>query len=239
MKIIIATPEEIAKSAAAQYKKLLSEKPNAVLGLATGSTPLGLYGELARMCKEGEITFKNARSFNLDEYVGLEPTHDQSYRYFMDTNLFQYIDLPMEKTMVPSGFVKSDEEAALYDEAIDNAGGIDLQLLGVGPNGHIAFNEPGTPLESLTHLVELTESTRRANSRFFASLDEVPTHAVSMGMQSIMHAREIIMIALGENKAETMRNALLGPITPENPASILRLHPNVTFYLDHEAAKYL
>lgn len=239
MKIIIGTQEELAKKAAQRYADLLACKPNAIFGLATGSTPLKLYGELARLCAEGKISFKQAKTFNLDEYAGLAPTHDQSYRYFMNANLFEHIDIPIEQTHVPSGAVKSDEEAAEYDKAIEEAGGIDLQLLGIGHNGHIGFNEPKTPLDSRTHIVELTPSTREANSRFFSSIDEVPTHAVSMGIMTVMQARSIILLAYGKGKAPIIRDTIKGRITDENPASILRLHPDVTFYLDEEAASLL
>ncbi len=178
MKLIVGTREEVIRKAAGRYVELLHRKPDAVLGLATGSTPLGLYAELARLCKAGDISFARAKSFNLDEYVGLDGSNDQSYRHFMDKNLFSQIDIRPENTHVPSGFVKSDDEAEQYDAEIAAAGGIDLQLLGIGHNGHIGFNEPLTPFDSLTHIVKLTESTREANRRFFANMDEVPTHAV-------------------------------------------------------------
>lgn len=234
MKIIIDTPENIAKTAAKQYAALLREKPGAVLGFATGSTPLELYRELARLCNAGEISFQNATTFNLDEYAGMKGIEEQSYRRFMDENLFSKIDIKRENTHVPSG---TDIAAApLYDGAVEAAGGIDLQLLGIGNDGHIGFNEPGTPFGSKTHLVELTEITRRANARFFNSLDEVPTQAVTMGIKTVMNARKIILIALGENKAEIISKALLGDVTPEVPASVLQLHPFVEVYLDEAAA---
>ena len=194
MKVIVDSAENIAAMAAQQYVDLLKRKPNAILGGATGSTPLGLYAELIRLNKAGEISFKDASSFNLDEYVGLDGTHDQSYRYFMDHNLFDHIDIDKARTRVPSGIDTSDPAA--YDKEIAAAGGVDLQLLGIGNNGHIGFNEPGTPFGSLTHIVELTESTREANKRFFASLDEVPTHAVTMGVKTVMQARSIILMAI-------------------------------------------
>ena len=237
MKIIIDTTENIAKKAAQRYVELLSKKPNAILGGATGSTPLGLYAELVKLNKEGKVSFKDAMSFNLDEYVGLEPTHDQSYRYFMNENLFNHIDIPMEKTFVPSGIDIS--KAIEYDAAIEAAGGIDLQLLGIGNNGHIGFNEPGTPFGSQTHVVDLTESTRVANARFFASLDEVPTQAVTMGIRTVMNAKSVILMALGKGKAEIIRKTIQGEVTPEVPASVLQLHPDVEFYLDYEAASLL
>ena len=237
MKIIIDSAEKIAALAAQQYVDLLKRKPNAILGGATGSTPLGLYAELVRLNKAGEISFKDASSFNLDEYVGLDGTHDQSYRYFMDHNLFDHIDIDKSRTRVPSGIDVSDPSA--YDKEIAAAGGVDLQLLGIGNNGHIGFNEPGTPFGSLTHVVELTESTRDANKRFFKSIDEVPTHAVTMGVKTVMQARSIILMAIGPAKAPIMKEMLQGPVTEKVPASVLQLHPDVTVYMDFEAAKLL
>ncbi|MGN1452262.1 MAG: glucosamine-6-phosphate deaminase [Eubacteriales bacterium] len=239
MKIIVDTPENIARLAAKRYVALLKEKPNAVLGYATGSTPLGLYGELARLNAAGEVSFADAVTFNLDEYVGLDGTHDQSYRWFMDKNLFDRIDIKKENTHVPCGIGMTDEKAAGYDRQIEAAGGIDLQLLGIGNNGHIGFNEPGTPFGSVTHVVELTESTRQANARFFASIDEVPTAAVSMGIKTVMNARSIIFIALGSAKAEIVKKMICGEVTPAVPASVLQLHPDVEVYIDHAAAALL
>ena len=237
MKVIIDSAENIAAMAAQQYVDLLKRKPNAILGGATGSTPLGLYAELVRLNKAGEISFKEASSFNLDEYVGLDGAHDQSYRYFMDHNLFDHIDIDKDRTRVPSGIDISDPAA--YDKEIQAAGGVDLQLLGIGNNGHIGFNEPGTPFGSLTHIVELTESTREANKRFFTSIDEVPTHAVTMGIKTVMQARSIILMAIGPAKAPIMKEMLQGPVTEKVPASVLQLHPDVTVYMDYEAAKLL
>ncbi|MBQ6453871.1 MAG: glucosamine-6-phosphate deaminase [Coriobacteriales bacterium] len=239
MQIIVDTPQNIAKRAAAIYQEILAAKPNAILGFATGSTPLDLYAELVRLNKAGEISFKDVTSFNLDEYVGLSPEHDQSYRYFMEHNLFNHIDIDLARTHVPSGLDVSDEALAGYDEAIKAAGGVDMQLLGIGINGHIGFNEPGTPLESLTHVVTLTESTREANKRFFASIDEVPTHAATMGIKTVMNARKIMLIALGENKADAIRATIKGPVTPDCPASVLQLHPDVVVFLDEGAASKL
>ena len=237
MKVIIDSAENIAAMAAQQYVDLLKRKPNAILGGATGSTPLGLYAELVRLNKAGKISFKDASSFNLDEYVGLDGTHDQSYRYFMDHNLFDHIDIDKARTRVPSGIDVSDPAA--YDKEIAAAGGVDLQLLGIGNNGHIGFNEPGTPFGSPTHIVELTESTREANKRFFASIDEVPTHAVTMGVKTVMQARSIILMAIGPAKAPIMKEMLQGPVTEQVPASVLQLHPDVTVYMDYEAASLL
>ncbi|NLC73001.1 MAG: glucosamine-6-phosphate deaminase [Ruminococcaceae bacterium] len=239
MKVIIESKEKANKLAAEQYVKLLNSKPDCVLGLATGSTPLGLYAELIRLNKEGIISFSKCSSFNLDEYIGLDGTHDQSYRYFMNTNLFDHVDIRKDHTFVPSGSCKSDEEAALYDEAIEKAGGVDLQLLGIGHNGHIGFNEPLTPFESKTHIEKLTDSTREANKRFFASIDEVPTHAITMGIGTIMKSKIIILVAFGEDKAEIMKKTIEGKPTISVPASLLQLHTDVTVYLDPEAASLL
>ena len=237
MKIIIDSEKNIAACAAQRYVELLKEKPDAILGGATGSTPLGLYAELARLCKAGEISFAKARTFNLDEYVGLDGSHDQSYRYFMNENLFKHIDIDIQNTRVPDGIDTS--AAAAYDEEIAAAGGIDLQLLGIGVDGHIGFNEPGTPWDSCTHVVELHPSTREVNARFFNSIDEVPTHAVTMGIKTVMNARSIILIAIGKSKAEIIRDMIKGPITTDVPASILQLHPFVEVYLDEAAAALL
>lgn len=239
MHIIVTTREEAAKLAVEQYAVLLSTKPKSTLGFATGSTPLALYMELARAYQRSELSFSQATSFNLDEYVGLEENNPQSYRYFMNQNLFSKIDIPLEHTNVPSGETTSTAKADKYEALIQAAGGIDLQLLGIGQNGHIGFNEPGTPFGSTTHLVHLSESTRRANARFFASVDEVPTDAVSMGIKTVMNARAILLFAQGDIKANIIREAIYGPVTEAVPASVLQLHPNVTLYLDAEAAKYL
>ena len=237
MKIFIDTPEKVAEMAAQRYVELLKEKPNAILGGATGSTPLLLYAELARLNKAGEVSFAQAKSFNLDEYVGLDGDHDQSYRYFMDKNLFEHIDIDMANTRVPYGI--NTEIAAEYDKEIEAAGGVDMQLLGIGNNGHIGFNEPGTPFGSITHVVELHESTREANARFFESIDEVPTHAVTMGIKTVMNAKKVILIATGKAKAPIVKEFIQGPVTEDVPASVLQLHPNVEIFLDHEAASLL
>jgi glucosamine-6-phosphate deaminase len=239
MHIIIDTAERIAKLAAAQFIRLIRQKPDAVLGLATGSTPLGLYAELIRAYRAGEISFAEAASFNLDEYAGLPPAHEQSYHAFMRKNLFDHIDLPNERMHIPSGVDHSAERLSGYDRAIAACGGIDLQLLGLGRNGHIGFNEPGTPFETTTHLVRLSEDTRRANARFFANEAEVPGQAVTMGIKTVMNAKSIVLVAFGAEKAEAVERALHGPVTPDMPASVLQLHPFVSVYLDQEAASKL
>ena len=239
MKLIIGKTEEIAVLAAQRYVRLLSEKPQAVLGLATGSTPLSLYAELRRLCAAGELSFARCETFNLDEYCGLDGTHDQSYRYFMNKNLFSGTDVRMDFTHVPSGAVRTDGEAEVYDEDIEAAGGIDMQLLGIGLNGHIGFNEPLTPFTSKTHIVKLTDSTREANKRFFASIDDVPTHAVTMGISTVMKARSILLMATGQGKAEIIKRTVEGKPDIAVPASLLQLHEDVTVYLDEAAASGL
>ena len=239
MKIFIDTPENLAKKAAERYVSLLNKKPAAVLGYATGSTPVGLYRELARRNSAGDMSFAKATTFNLDEYIGLAETHDQSYRYFMNDNLFHHIDIPIESTHVPCGLGDCEAGAKAYEMQIQDAGGIDLQLLGIGHDGHIGFNEPGTPFGSFTHPVDLAERSIQANSRFFASINDVPRRAVTMGIRTVMNARSIIMIALGEDKADIVAQALKGPVTEQVPASVLQLHPFVEIYLDNGAASKL
>lgn len=239
MKVIVDSRQNLAEAAAQGYVSFIQNKPNAVLGLATGSTPEELYAELIKLCNQGEVSFKDVTTFNLDEYCGLSTDHPQSYRYFMQDKLFDHIDIKPENTYVPDGFRTSNEDLIAYDRAIAEAGGIDLQLLGIGVNGHIAFNEPGTPFNSITHMVELTEETRQVNSRFFNDISEVPTHAICMGMRTIMNTQNIILMALGANKAEAIRNTVYGEINPMCPASILQLHPNVTIFVDEEAASLL
>lgn len=239
MKVIIDSRENIARRAADLYEEVLGRKPDAVLGFATGSTPLDLYAELVRRVNAGQLSFRDVTTFNLDEYVGLDPTHDQSYRYFMDKNLFEMIDLDPARVNIPSGLTVSENDCAAYEEKIAKAGGIDMQLLGIGHNGHIGFNEPNTPFGSLTHKVDLTASTIDANARFFASRDEVPKQAVTMGIRTVMNARRLVLIALGEGKAEIIKKTVCGEVTPEVPASVLQLHPDAYIFADFEAAKYL
>lgn len=203
-------------------------KPNSVLGLATGSSPIGAYEQLVNDYKNGNVDFSGITTVNLDEYCGLDGTNDQSYRYFMNDNLFNHVNVDVNKTFVPNGLAADlDSEGANYDELIASLGGIDLQLLGIGHNGHIGFNEPADFFEKATHRVELDTKTREANARFFESLEAVPTSAITMGMQSIMLAKAVMIIASGKEKSEIMKKALYGPITPRVPASILQLHPNL------------
>ena len=234
MKVVYLPKCQIEKEIANVFIEKVKENPNCVLGLATGSSPLGIYKNLIEACKNREVSFKNVKTFNLDEYIGLDGNHDQSYRYFMNHNLFNHIDINKDNTHVPSGFVSNDEIAALYDEAIKAAGGIDIQLLGLGSDGHIAFNEPGTPFDSLTHIAELTEQTITDNARFFASIEDVPTKACTMGLQSIMNAKKIVLIALGKNKVEAVRKLIHGEIDINWPCTILKNHPDVTIYVDSD-----
>ena len=219
MKVVYLEKKQIEEEIAKVFIEKVKENPKCVLGLATGSSPLGIYKNIINAVKNGEVSFENVTTFNLDEYLGLEGTHDQSYRYFMN---------------VPSGFVKDDVEASLYDEAISAKGGIDIQLLGLGSDGHIAFNEPGTPFDSLTHIAELTEQTISDNARFFERIEDVPTKACTMGLKSIMNAKKIVLIATGKSKAEAVKQLINGEITEAWPCTILRNHPDVVIYVDKE-----
>ncbi len=210
--------------------------PASVLGLATGSSPVGIYKQLVEWYKKGDLSFKEITTVNLDEYYGLAPTHEQSYRYFMQSNFFDHIDILPQNTYLPNGLNKDIEaECENYNKTISALGGIDLQLLGMGLNGHIGFNEPGHALEIGTHVVDLAESTIEANARFFSSVDEVPRKAFTMGMRNIMHARKILLVVSGEDKAEMVARAFQGPVTSEIPASVLQLHPDVTLVADEAA----
>ena len=203
-----------------------------MLGLATGSSPIGTYDELVRRYEGGALDFSKVRSVNLDEYVGLDGTHEQSYRYFMDTHLFDRVNIDKKNTYVPNGLAEDPTaHGAWYDENIVSLGGIDLQLLGIGLDGHIGFNEPSDHFVAATHQETLDPSTIEANSRFFASKEEVPTSAITMGMKSIMQAKAIVLIASGKKKEEVLLRAFEGGVTPAVPASILQLHPNVTVIL--------
>ena len=215
-------------------------KPNCVLGLATGSTPIGTYRQLIEWYNKGDLSFANVRSVNLDEYKGLSGDHDQSYRYFMQNNLFNHVDIDVANTSVPNGKAEdADAECAAYDAHIRELGGIDLQLLGMGHNGHIGFNEPADEFVGPTHVVELAQSTIDANKRFFASEADVPRQALTMGMAAILQARSVVVVVSGEDKAEIVHKAFFGPITPRVPASLLQLHPNVTVVGDEAAFSVL
>lgn len=204
-------------------------KPDSVLGLATGSSPLGTYEQLIKWYNKGDIDFSGVTSINLDEYVGLDGDNSQSYRYFMEKNFFSHINIDPKNTFVPSGTAENlEDECHKYDERIKSLGGIDLQLLGIGTDGHIGFNEPDDYFVKNTHIVNLHESTIEANSRFFESIEDVPKQAITMGMISIMQAEKILLIANGKNKEEIVNRAFFGPITPRIPASILQLHKDIT-----------
>lgn len=235
MKVIVGNEKEISRLIAEEFIKQVNTKPNSVLGLATGTSPLGVYANLVEACKQGKVTFKDVATFNLDEYIGLEGTHNQSYRYFMNTNLFDHIDINKNKTHVLKGVGDYLAYANQYDDEITSFGGIDLQILGIGSDGHIAFNEPGCSFDSLTHVETLAESTIKDNSRLFNDISEVPTKAVTMGLKSIMNARKIVLIATGKNKAQAIYNLLKGPMTEKVPCSILQKHPDCTIYVDEEA----
>lgn len=232
--------EDMSRRAADVFVAQVQADPESVLGLATGSTPIGLYADLVKDYQDGLIDFSKIQTFNLDEYRGLDPEHDQSYRYFMQKNLFDHVNIDPAATHVPDGAnPDADAACAAYEEAIEAAGGIDLQLLGLGHNGHIGFNEPCDEFPVGTHLVELTESTIQANSRLFDSIDEVPREAYTMGIGTIMKARGIVLVASGEDKAKIVRDVVLGPVKPEVPASVLQLHPNVVVFVDTAAGALL
>lgn len=227
---------DMSRKAANIISAQIIMKPNCVLGLATGSSPMGTYQQLIDWYKKDDLDFAKVTTINLDEYKGLAPNNTQSYRYFMDTNLFNHINIDKNRTFVPDG-LESDSEKACndYDHIISCSGGIDLQLLGLGHNGHIGFNEPSTAFEKGTHCVDLTETTITANKRFFSSEKEVPRQAYTMGIKSIMQARKILVIVSGEDKAPILKEVLQGPITPSVPASILQLHNDVTIVADEAA----
>ena len=215
-------------------------KPDTVMGLATGSSPVGTYQQLIEWYKKGDLDFAQVRTVNLDEYAGLAPEHSQSYRRFMQENFFDHINIPRENTHVPNGLAPDLEaECRRYNQVIQSLGGIDIQLLGMGHNGHIGFNEPGQAFELETHVVDLTDNTIEANARFFASRDEVPRQAISMGIKSIMQAQRIVMVVSGADKADIVRAAFAGPVVPQVPASILQMHPNFILVGDKAALSKL
>jgi glucosamine-6-phosphate deaminase len=236
MKLILAKDYlDMSKKAAGILMAQVITKPNSVLGLATGTTPIGTYNFLAKWNQEGIVDFSLVKTVNLDEYCGLSGEHPQSYRYFMNKNLFGKINIPIQNTYLPNG--KAEDcflECEAYDKTIQNLGGIDLQLLGIGHNGHIGFNEPDKVFYKKTHRVELTESTIQANSRMFDNKEEVPTYAITMGIQTIMSAKRILLISSGKDKARILKEALEGPVDPQIPASVLQLHPDVTVIADEE-----
>lgn len=228
--------KDMSRKAANIISAQMIMKPNCVLGLATGSTPIGTYDQLVEWYNKGDLDFSEVTTVNLDEYKGLPRTNDQSYYYFMHQHLFDRVNIDPERTNVPNGMEPdAEKECGRYEELIRSLGGVDLQLLGLGHNGHIGFNEPGEAFEKETHCVELTESTIEANKRFFASADDVPKQAYTMGIKTIMQAKKILIVVNGENKADIVERAFFGPVTPEVPASILQLHNDVTLVGDEAA----
>jgi glucosamine-6-phosphate deaminase len=240
MKVIVTKNyDEMSQVAANIIIDVVKNNPNAVLGLATGSSPIGTYKNMIKDCKENGTSYKNVSTVNLDEYVSLNAEHDQSYAYFMRTNLFDHIDIDQTNTNLPCGVAKDlQAECDRYNGVLAKLVP-DIQVLGLGSNGHIGFNEPDTPFDSVTHIVDLTENTIKDNSRLFASIDEVPRQALSMGIKNIMQAKSIIMVVSGKNKAEAVKGMVNGKITPALPASVLQLHPNVTIVCDEDAASLL
>ena len=228
--------KDMSRKAANIISAQVIMKPNCVLGLATGSTPIGTYDQLVEWYKKGDLDFSEVTTVNLDEYKGLPCSNDQSYYYFMHQHLFDHVNINLDRTNVPNGMEEnSEKECKRYEELIHSVGGVDLQLLGLGHNGHIGFNEPGAAFEKETHCVDLTESTIEANKRFFDSINDVPRQAYTMGIKTIMRAKKILIIVNGAAKADIVERAFFGPITPEVPASILQMHNDVTLVGDEEA----
>ena len=228
--------EEMSRKAANLIAAQVIMKPDCVLGLATGTTPVGTYRQLVEGYEKGDLDFSAVKTVNLDEYKGLSPENNQSYRYFMNENLFRHVNICLENTNVPNGLAEDAEaECARYNQVIRDLGGIDLQLLGLGVNGHIGLNEPDDAFAKETHLVTLTQSTIDANSRLFDRIEDVPHYAFTMGIRSIMQARKILVVANGENKADIIKKAFFGPVTPQVPASILQMHPDVILVGDEAA----
>lgn len=238
--VVTQNYEEMSKEAARLVESVMCATPFCVLGLATGSTPLGMYEALVHDVCTGALSFANVTTFNLDEYCGVAPTSAQSYRYYMNEHLFDLVDVDMARTHVPSSSCDAAEDACVaYDAAIERAGGIDLQVLGIGNNGHIGFNEPSDSFSVGTHVVKLSESTIQANSRLFNCVDDVPRRAITMGIGNIMKARQVLVLANGAGKAGIVARAFTGRVIPQVPASVLQLHPCVTVVLDTEAASEL
>jgi len=238
--IIKSNFDEMSKEAAKIVAQRIRKKPNLVLGLATGSTPLGLYKELIRMHQNEGLDFSKITTFNLDEYVGLPPSHDQSYHYFMHENFFKHININPRYIYVPQGMSEDiDGFCEWYEEEIRKSGGIDIQVLGIGGNGHIAFNEPGSSLGSRTRIKTLTDKTIQDNSRFFETIEKVPHYAITMGIGTIMDAKELLVLANGKNKADAVKAAIEGSITAMCPASITQMHRKATFIIDDDAGSKL
>ena len=244
--VIKKNAEELGKETAKVISEVVREKPSCVIGLATGSTPLGAYRELIRMHREEGLDFSKVTTFNLDEYIGLAPSHPQSYHYFMNENLFKHINLDERFIHIPSGMVdvndinRIEQYCEWYEEQIDKAGGMDLQLLGIGANGHIGFNEPGSSLGARTRIKTLTEITRKDNARFFDNdIEKVPRYAITMGIGTILESRRVLLVANGKHKAEAIKKTVEGPITAMVPASIVQMHRKAFLILDEEAGSLL
>jgi glucosamine-6-phosphate deaminase len=241
MKLITTSDyEKLSQQAAEQVISRITGNTSLNLGLATGSTPTGLYKELIRDHQQNKTSYKEINTFNLDEYIGIPKKDRHSYHYFMCEHLFEHIDIPLEQTHIPDGTAKDlDEECRRYEQFINEHGGIDLQILGIGQNGHIGFNEPGTPFASRTHIIDLAESTRKANARFFESIEDVPKQAITMGIDSIMDSKEIFLLISGSSKAKALARLMNGDISEQFPASVLKNHGNVTIFADKEATALL
>nr|WP_180321258.1 glucosamine-6-phosphate deaminase [Mesobacillus jeotgali] len=232
--------EKLSQQAAVETISRIKRNSSLNLGLATGSTPTGLYQELIKDHKQNKTSYKEINTFNLDEYIGISKKDSNSYHYFMCEHLFEHIDIPLDQTHIPDGTAKDlDEECKRYEQFINEHGGIDLQILGIGQNGHIGFNEPGTPFDSRTHIIDLAESTRKANSRFFDSLEDVPKQAITMGIASIMDSREIFLLVSGASKAKALATLMNDDISEDFPASALKNHGNVTIFADKDATALL
>ncbi len=236
---IVKDYEQLSSKAASFVASQIIMKPDSILGLATGSTPLGMYQNLVKLYQEDMLDFSEVVTFNLDEYLGLDTDHPQSYHYYMHTNFLDHVNILRNAIHIPTGNGDINKSGKEYDRAILKAGGIDLQILGIGSNGHIGFNEPDHILKTETHMVRLTKETIEANSRFFSSREEVPREAISMGMGSIMQSKKILLLASGESKAQAIARAVSGEITTVVPASLLQLHSDVTIIVDEEAAKLI
>ena len=241
MRIIEAQDyKDMSRKAANIISAQMILKPESVIGLATGSTPIGVYDQLTEWYKKGDLDFSKIHTVNLDEYKGIDAENKQSYHYFMNQHLFSRVNIELQNTFVPDGMNENqDEECQRYEKLIAGLGGVDLQLLGLGHNGHIGFNEPGTPFDVTTHIVDLAKDTIEANSRFFASMDDVPKQAISMGIKSIMASKVVVLMAYGEGKADAINQMINGPVTEELPASVLQNHPNVVVIVDEAAASQL
>jgi len=237
---IVKDYDEMSEKVADVIASQIILKPDTVLGLATGTTPIGAYDKLIEYNSQGKVDFSEVKTVNLDEYWGIAPDHEQSYRYFMDKHLFKRVNIPYSSTNLPNGMAPGkEEECVRYDTVISDVGGIDLQLLGLGHNGHIGFNEPDGIFYKDTHIVDLTQSTIEANSRLFASMDEVPRQAITMGVGPVMSAKLVVLAVSGEGKAKALRDSLSGPVTPKVPGSILQLKDELIVVADREAAALL